>query len=161
LICNGLDQENCVGKEDWIFYRPTSHARLFKRLLPSTTFEVKEAMTNDGRLIFETDIKAELGLRALANWRLNHEPLFVLELRSNQIFYRPFSFRKRSDNSLMNNSERLERFRFFDEFVEITTRSGRHIQSHSYVASSEFNGGNGLRIHEIGLELRSSYGCPA
>ncbi len=161
LICNGLDQENCVGIEDWMLYRPKSHARLFERLLPSKTFGVREAMTNDGRLIFETDIEADLGLRALANWRVDNEPLFVLERCSNQIFYRPFSFRKRSKNSLVNNSETPERFGFFDEFVEITTRSGRHIQSHSYVASSEFHGGNGLRIHEIGLELRSSYGSPA
>jgi hypothetical protein len=135
IIHNGLNQENCVNKEDWILYQPINHRLLFEKLLESSNFNTHEAMTNDGYLSFNSISDAEIAISKLNEWFLNGNKLFSLSRKDNKVFYRPYSFKPIRPDSKIHNLNQSNFFHFFDFFKFITRRTGRHIQSFNFITN--------------------------
>ena len=135
IIHNALNQENCINKEDWVLYRPKSHKLLFEKLLDTTSFDICEAMTNDGYINFDSDQDANNNILKLNNWFLNDEKLLNLSRKNNKVFYRLNFVNSVSNNVIIYNLDKSKKLYFFDFFKFVTRRTGRHIQSFNFATN--------------------------
>lgn len=150
MIINGLDQENCIGKEDWVLYRPVSHKALFEKLLPGQDFYIREAMTNDGHLDFSSADEVENAHELLGQWMLDGDSLLSVERSGLSLFYRPKRFTTLSPDALIVNRVTGEVLRFFDFFDFVARRTGRHVKTFHYMTNDETLVTEDMTIAKVG-----------
>lgn len=128
LVANGLSQQNTNQEEPWVLYRPKEPALMLKAL--GFKFErVEPLMTHDAHVFFKDQAARDQAVVKLDAITVVGKKLFYVEAdRENPIklFYRlEFTDHlEQSANFVCNDRS----YRFFDHFVQIVVRTGRHNQ---------------------------------
>jgi hypothetical protein len=140
VVHNGLSQKNTNDEPAWVLYRQKNPERFFRKIgIAFSTIE--QNMTHDGHLFFDRIEDKQHAFNLLSNALVEGKPLFHIEdhPNENRLFYR-LDFTDRADASFYF-SIGDQKFRFFDFFDEVVTRTGKHIPAGTiYSNKIDFSG---------------------
>lgn len=131
VIHNALSQMNTNHEKPWVLYRQKDPVK-FLQVLKIPAQRVEQHMTHDGHVFFATPKERDQAFEQLRYATLQDKPLFHVEKNSSdpcKLFYM-LKFTDLLDPKTDQNIEFLcnqKRYRFFDYFDKIVTRTGRHI----------------------------------
>jgi hypothetical protein len=129
IFTNALSQKNTNEEDPWISYRPRDH-EAFLRSLGLKFSSVQPLMSYDALVYFENaqDLGRAVQMLGDAIVCATGKKLFLVETYSDQslkIFYR-FQFTDEVPDSALCQAGGIQ-FRFYDSFVKIIKRTGKHI----------------------------------
>lgn len=131
IVHNALSQMNTNHEKPWVLYRQKDPIKFLQALnIPAE--RVEQHMTHDGHVFFQTTEQRDQVFECLRHATLQEKPLFHVEKNANdpcKLFYM-LKFTDLLDPQADGNIEFFyneKRYRFFEYFDKIVTRTGRHI----------------------------------
>lgn len=128
IVANALSQKNTNDETPWVLYRPYNH-RAFLQKIGIFPKSIKEHMTHDAHLFFESIEACQMAKELLEKVTCENKPLFFVEgYTSNplKLFYRLQFTDKISPNAEIQLGN--IKLPFFANFQNIVERTGKHIQ---------------------------------
>lgn len=147
IIANAFTQF-CSYSQNEFLYRQKNPEK-FLQAIGLSFLKVEQAMTNDGHVFFASAAEAEKAADILRAATVNGKPAFHVESGGktpDKVFFQVIVWEPLSQDAVMEiNGQRLT---FFDQFEQITRRSGSHLQT-GHVFSKGIKVPEKLYNHEI------------
>lgn len=128
LVADALSQVNTLTEDLWILYRPHDPEG-FVKAMGIECQQVEALMTYDAHVFFSDIAQCNSAFEILRAASINGKPLFYLdrgEATSSKFFYRVDFTDVVSPDVMFEVGGRA--YKFFDYFVEVGTRTGKHSQ---------------------------------
>jgi hypothetical protein len=140
FIANGLTQVNIDQVKEDVLYRQYNPGKFFSDM--GIRFNnVEQNMTNDGFLLFDSQVDLDSAINILTGSRLNGEQMFQAEQiagESFRVFYQ-LLFWDSADATTIFTLQHRE-YIFYDYFEKVVTRTGEHIKTGYFYGCKEAEG---------------------
>ena len=126
MITNALSQKNTLDEPPWCSYRPHDFAR-FLRFAGLTFDSVAPLMSYDALVHFADDADCKRAAQVLDDATVGEQKLFLVETYEDnprKLFFRFLFTDQLTTEACQINGKR---FKFWDQFTLIATRTGKHI----------------------------------
>jgi hypothetical protein len=126
LLTNAFTQKNSVHENKYLYRQidPSS----FLQSLNIKFLKLEQGMTNDGLIYFESDFELRECETILSKVTINNEKAFQVEKITKEnlvLFYQFIIWDDLSHDTLIKLD--VNQFLFYDYFVKVTKRSGKHV----------------------------------